>query len=144
EAGALEHPVTSGIALQAYGETGNLPQMLASYRELERELAAPARAHLELAAYLGSESAFELALVNLPALPPQVGAYFRGVLLQATGERLAARAPLQEAEAHPGLQRRALARLRRPLEPVATLPLKMMATVGIYEHSHTVSLALYS
>lgn len=144
EAGALEHPVTSGIALQAYGETGNLPQMLASYRELERELAAPARAHLELAAYLGSESAFELALVNLPALPPQVGAYFRGVLLQATGERLAARAPLQEAEAHPGLQRRALARLRRPLEPVATLPGKMRARVGTAEQSVKLALARLS
>lgn len=144
ETRSFEHPGALGIALQAFGETGKIPQMLASYRALERHLTAPARPHLEVAAYLGSVTAFELALEKLPALPPEVGAYFRGVLLQAAGERRAARAPLQEAEAHAAYQRRALARLRRPLEPVSTLPVKVRARAGAAEQDLNFAIARLS
>lgn len=118
-------PAVAAIAVQAFGETGNLEQMLTTYRSLAREATAPGRVHLELGAYLGSIAAVELALEKLPPQPTETVAYFRGVALQVSGERLAARAPLQEAEAHPAYQRRALARLRVPLEPVSSYEAKL-------------------
>ncbi|HEY6723548.1 MAG TPA: rhomboid family intramembrane serine protease [Polyangiaceae bacterium] len=144
EGRSVEHPGTLGIALQAYGETGQLSQMLATYETLERELTSPARPQLEVAAYLGSASAFELALAKLRPLPPEVSAYFRGVLLQAAGDRLAARTPLQEAEAHPGYQRRALARLRRPLDPIESLPAPVRAHARTSEQALHFALARLS
>lgn len=135
EAQSSEHPGTLGIALQTFGETGDLERMLDSYRAIERELTEPARVHLELAAYLGSTGTFEHALEKLGALPPETVAYFRGMLLQATGERLAARAPLMQAESHPAYQRRALARLRRPLQPVSTLSATVRARLTTAEQA---------
>jgi len=122
---SLQSPEVAAIALQAFGETGNIQQMLTIYRSLVRDATAPGRVHLELAAYLGSVAAVELALEKLPAQPSETVAYFRGVALQVSGERLAARAPLQEAEVHPAYQRRALARLRVPLEPVSSWEAKL-------------------
>ena len=117
----FEHPGVASIALQAFGETGKLQQMLAAYRTLQRDAEAPGLVHLEVAAYLGSVAVFEAALERVPAQPAETIAYFRGVALQASGERPSARALLQEAEAHPAFERRALARLRVPLEPVSAL-----------------------
>jgi membrane associated rhomboid family serine protease len=57
---------------------------------------------------------------------------------------LAARAPLQEAEAHPGYQRRALARLRRPLDPVESLPAKVRAPASAAEQALDFALARLS
>jgi len=120
------------IAVQAFGETGELQRMLSIHTTIARDLSGPARVQLEVAAYLGSVRAVELALKQLPA-PPEVAAYFRGVALQVAGERLAGRPLLQEAEAHPALQRHALARLRRPLEPLDTRSAKVRARAATAE-----------
>lgn len=112
------------IAVQAFGETGELQRMLSIYAAIARDLTGPARVQLEVAAYLGSVSAVDLALAKLPA-PPEVAAYFRGVALQVAGDRLLGRPLLQDAETHPAWQRSALARLRRPLEPLDTRSAKL-------------------
>lgn len=137
---SLDPPVAA-IALQAFGETGKLEQMLATYRSLARDVSAPGRMHLELGAYLGSVAAVEMALEKLPAQPAETVAYFRGVALQAAGERLTARAALQEAETHPAYQRRALARLRVPLEPLSGLEAKLSSRAQTAEQALRLSLS---
>ncbi|HEU5077059.1 MAG TPA: rhomboid family intramembrane serine protease, partial [Polyangiaceae bacterium] len=79
-----------------------------------------------------------------PEPAPATRAYFRGVALQAAGDRMAARAALQEAETYPAYQRRALTRLRRPLEPVSSLPAKVRARAATAEQALNYTLARLS
>lgn len=123
------------LALEAYGETGDGVKMLGTFARLPTGWEAPPLIDLRVAAYTGRVALVERLLQRTePFVSQPMAQYYRSIALQVSGNPVSARPLLQAAETHDAYERRALARLRRPLEPLDTarLPAKARHTLAAF------------